>query len=183
MFEIWRKIKSFLLILKIETTRVFDHSYRRITGDPRVKHTMITPQLYLGGQYKVRGLQKFKSWGISAVVNMRQKSFERAQDASWLKYLHLPTPDMTPVSMKNLLTGVKFIAGEIESGGKVYIHCHHGEGRGPSMAIAYLISSGITFEDALAQVKRVRPFIAPTRAQLDRLGEFETQYKKLANPI
>jgi protein-tyrosine phosphatase len=94
-----------------------------------------------------------------------------------MKVLHLPTPDQQPPKLSDLAKGAKFIAEEIQEGGKVYVHCAHGEGRGPSMVIAYLISTGMTYEDGYEQVRKVRRFIRPTSTQIQQLKEFEKLYK------
>lgn len=87
--------------------------------------------------------------------------------------LHLPTPDLTAPRMDDLLKGITFIKNEIDNGGKVYIHCRAGEGRGPTMAIAYLMSTGMLFEDALHSIKKVRTFIRPTLPQIEQLKKLE----------
>jgi dual specificity MAP kinase phosphatase len=78
--------------------------------------------------------------------------------------------------LANLITGADFVDNEIRSGGKVYIHCRQGLGRGPTMAIAYLLKAGATFEDAFHLVKKVRPFINPRPSQIARLKELEAYY-------
>ena len=60
----------------------------------------------------------------------------------------------------------------------VYVHCRQGLGRGPTMALAYLMKSGLTFRDAFALVKRVRNFINPKPEQITRLKEFEVYCRK-----
>ncbi|HYD35402.1 MAG TPA: dual specificity protein phosphatase [Vitreimonas sp.] len=156
----------------IDLQRVTDHIWRRIAGVPTLRRSMITPQLYLGGQHsRRRGLHFFKRWGITAIVNMRTRSLDLSKEG-WIKTLHLPTPDLHAPTIAQLKQGVAFIDDEIEQGGKVYIHCAHGEGRGPTMIIAYLISTGLTYQDAFALVKKVRTFIRPTRVQIQRLLEF-----------
>jgi len=60
----------------------------------------------------------------------------------------------------------------------VYIHCRQGLGRGPSMAIAYLLKMGATYDDALATVKRVRSFINPRPVQVQRLKELEMYFRE-----
>jgi len=89
----------------------------------------------------------------------------------------LPTPDNTPPPIETLIKGADFADTEIKSGGKVYIHCWQGLGRGPTMTIAYLIKTGLTFDDAFALVKKVRPFINPRPGQVDRLKELERFYQ------
>ncbi len=178
MFEnIISKIRVFLVDLE----RFGDHIYRRYTGLPTRKRSEITPSLFLGGQYSNLGLEKLHKQEFTAIVNMREKTAEPQAKEKGLKYLHLPTKDQQAPSMENLQRGVKFITTEIENGGRVYVHCRGGEGRGPSMVIAYLISTGMTFEDALESVRKVRHFIRPTNVQQEQLKEFENILKS-ANP-
>jgi len=169
------KLGSLFGVLKIEIERWSDHLYRRKSGLPLMRRSIITPQLYLGGQYNLKGFSKLKELGVTAVVNMRTNSIHKDFNFKDFKYLHLPTPDLTAPSIESLKKGTKFIKSEIVKGGKVYIHCRGGEGRGPSMIIAYLMSTGLTYEDAFMQVKKVRVFIRPTKVQINRLKEFETQ--------
>lgn len=172
-----QELTSWLKAQYIELQRVYDHSWRKLTGAPRVKRSMITPSLYLGGAYKLHGLKRLRAWGVTAVVNMRTKSFKSASHADWLDYLHLPTVDQTAPTIEQLLAGVAFIQRHIDQGGKVYIHCRAGEGRGPTMVLAYLMSTGISLEDSLAQVKKVRTFIRPTKGQFNQLKRFERVFK------
>lgn len=171
--KLLRIIISKIMLLKIELSRTIDHSYRRITGKPMARRSMITPQLFLGGQYGQSGLATLQSWGITGVVSMRMIPPKQYIHTEWLDVLHLPTPDQTAPTLEQLTAGVSFIQKHIDSGGRVYIHCHHGEGRGPSMTAAYLISTGITLDDALTQIRAIRSFIRPTTVQLERLREFE----------
>ncbi len=167
-------IKSLLLRWDIEVLRYIDQKKRKVTGLPTVSTSQITPNLFVGGQYKLTVFEHLKELGITAIVNMRQSTVH-ANDGSdiGVRYLHLPTRDYTAPSVENLIKGVKFIKQEIDNGGKVYIHCKSGEGRGPIMAAAYLIYSGLTFDDALATIKKVRKFIRPNFLQLKGLRRYE----------
>ena len=86
-------------------------------------------------------------------------------------------PDNTPPPLDVLIEGADFADSEIKNGGKVYIHCRQGLGRGPTMMIAYLIRTGLTYEDAYNMVRRVRTFINPRPGQIARLKELEQYYK------
>jgi protein-tyrosine phosphatase len=166
-----------LLIITIE--RGVDHTVRILFGLPQLKKSMITPELYLGGQYNLTGYKKLKKLGITGIVNMRLHSIHTdIKGITDMHVLHLPTPDRTAPTLADLKKGVAFMQKEIENGGKVYVHCKWGEGRGPSMAIAYLLSTGLTLDDALALIKKVRTFISPNHMQLKRLKELENVYKK-----
>ncbi|RFM26840.1 dual specificity protein phosphatase family protein [Deminuibacter soli] len=173
-----RRIKSIWLIVVIFFQKLWDQAYRLIAGIPTLKHSQITPNLFLGGQYNLRGLSKLKSIGITGIINMRIHSIYTEAQYEGFHYLHLPTADNTPPTLQDLLKGAAFAHQEISNGGKIYIHCRQGLGRGPSMAIAYLLKMGATYNDALALVKKVRTFINPRPAQVQRLKELEAWLKE-----
>ena len=174
MKNLLSKLKS----LKLEIDRVYAHGYRQLFGSPLNRFTFITPQLYLGGQYNLRGFKVILRREFTGIVNMREVSVHNLDniDTLGVKYLHLPTKDLTAPKLEDLQKGIEFIKNEIDVGGKVYVHCKHGEGRGPSMAISYLISTGMTLVDALELVRRTRGFIRPTNVQMERLKEVEKLY-------
>ena len=173
----FKNIKSHRKVFVILLQKMFDILHQVIMGIPSLKRSQISANLYLGGQYNLKGLDKLKQMGITAIVSMREKSIYEEAHYEGFKFLQLPTADNTPPKMEDLIKGVDFIDSEISRNGKVYIHCRQGIGRGPSMAIAYLLKLGITFNDAFALVKRVRPFINPTPQQISRLQELEGYYK------
>ena len=171
------KLRSAFSVAIIFIQKVNDNIYRFFKGIPTLKRCQITANLFLGSQYSLPGLQRLKALGITAIVNMRMHSMYDESSYNGFKYLHLPTPDNTPPSLAILIKGADFVDEEIKNNGKVYIHCRQGLGRGPTMTIAYLLKTGLTFEDAYATVKRVRTFIHPRISQIERLKELEQFYK------
>lgn len=174
----FRQIRSHWIATGIFFKKLLDIVYRLLIGIPRLKRSQITASLFLGGQYNLNGLKKLKQLGITAIVNMRETSIYQQAHYEGFQYLHLPTIDNTPPVLEDLLKGAEFVDKEIKNNGKVYIHCRQGLGRGPSMAIAYLLKTGLTYDDAFALVKTVRPFIQPKPAQVVRLKELEQYYKE-----
>jgi len=172
------KIKSITRIVFIFIEKMIDILHRFIFGLPNLKKSQITANLFLGSQYNLVGLKKLKALGVTAIVNMRIHSVYTEAQYEGFKYLHIPTIDNTPPLLEDLMRGADFMDKEIKSGGKVYVHCRQGLGRGPTMAIAYLIKSGLTFEDAFKLVKSVRTFINPRPGQIERLKELEGIYHK-----
>jgi len=172
------RIKSIITLIIIFIQKIWDNVYRLFNGIPTLKRSQITANLFLGSQYSLVGLQKLKALGITAIINMRMNPvYTESQYESFI-YLHLPTLDNTPPPLDILIKGADFADREIKKGGKVYIHCRQGLGRGPTMTIAYLISTGLTFDDAFALVKKVRTFINPRPGQIERLKELEKYYQK-----
>jgi protein tyrosine phosphatase (PTP) superfamily phosphohydrolase (DUF442 family) len=172
------KIKSLLKLGELFLQYNYDNTYRVVFGMPRLKRCQITADLFLGSQYNRVGLRKMKALGITAIINMRMHSVYTEAQYEGFHYLHLPTPDNTPPPLKVLIQGADFADAEIKKGGKVYIHCRQGLGRGPSMTIAYLLKTGLTVEDAVTLIRKARPFINPRPGQLKRLKELEAYYSK-----
>ena len=170
------KIKSLLLVSKIFVQKLVDSIHGYWKGIPTLKRSRIAANLFLGSQYNLIGLEKLKALGVTAIVNMRTHDVYGEAAHEGIKYLHLSTEDNRAPSLANLITGADFVDNEIRSGGKVYIHCRQGLGRGPTMTIAYLLKAGATFEDAFHLVKKVRPFINPRPSQIARLKELEAYY-------
>jgi hypothetical protein len=169
---------SFIKVCTIYCQRWTDHLWRRVTGLPLARRSLITPQLYVGGQYSKRSVDDLERLGVTGIVNMRMHSVHKDIKGLHMRICNLPTPDLHAPTQENLQKGIEFIKKEIAKGGKVYIHCRQGEGRGPTMAIAYLISTGLTYDDAFSLVQRVRTFIRPTRSQIETLRIFENSILK-----
>jgi hypothetical protein len=174
-------LSSSVKVIIIHIQRFVDHIWRRVTGLPQAKRSLITPQLYVGGQYSKRSVDDLERLGVTGIVNMRMHSIHKDIKGLHMRICNLPTPDLHAPTQEDLIKGVAFIENEIKNGGKVYIHCRQGEGRGPTMAIAYLISTGLTYEDSFALVKKVRTFIRPTKKQIEALYQFERNLSKEKN--
>lgn len=149
-----------------------DHLVRIVTGAPMQTVSQITPELHVGGQYRHRGWERLNSRGVTAAVNMRIEFDDAAAGIAPRRYLYLPTVDDAPPSLEHLRAGVDFMAQEIEAGGGVYVHCGSGVGRAPTMAAAYLVSTGLTPDEAWAKIRIVRPFIRPQPLQVARVRQF-----------
>src|SRR5574341_45452 len=132
----------------------------------------VTDRLFVGGQQYKRGLAAMQAWGIGATLNLREEVDDAARNVVVGRYLWLPTPDDDAPTLDQLREGVRFIYEAVSAGRAVYIHCAQGVGRAPTMAAAYMIAEGRSLKDAMAMIRKVRPFITPTPAQMRRLEEW-----------
>ena len=157
--------------------RFIDQAYRKIGGAPLWRLSQVTPQLFLGGQHYRRGWQAMQARGITAIVNLREAKFsDAAKGIGGERHLHLATVDNTPPTVADLMRGAALIGDEIQRGGKVYIHCGVGVGRAPTMTAAFLMTTGLSAEEALRQIKKARPFVHLTDEQRDALDEFARRW-------
>jgi len=150
-----------------------DRLIREVTGLPYERFSRITSQIYLGGQPRAARMRQLAARGITAVVNMRSE-YDYPVETQWgaLEYLYLPTTDNTAPSLEHLREGVAFIKEEIARGGKIYIHCWEGLGRGPTMVAAYFISLGLSPAAAVDKIREVRGFIHLTPEQVEQLTTY-----------
>ena len=143
-----------------------------VTGIPVLRFSRVTPSLYVGSQYRLPGKQHLDRNGINAVLNLRVEFDDAAHGLAPELYCHLPTVDDQAPTLEQLEEGVKFIRHAIDAGKKVYIHCGAGVGRAPTMAAAYLISTGMSLEDSLNLIRKTRPFIYIMPPQMKQLQAF-----------
>ncbi len=137
--------------------------------------SQITPHLHVGGQYRRRGWSRLEARGITAVVNLRTEFDDNAAGIAPPRYLHLPVADDHAPTLEQLRAGAAFITDEIACGGSVFVHCGSGIGRAATMAAAYLISTGLTRDEAWEKIRAVRPFIRPTPVQVEQIERFAAQ--------
>ncbi len=158
--------------LKATLYWLFNVFNRLILDQPIRSQCQITPQLFVGAQFHRRGWRVLHNWGITGVVNMRSEFNDLGLGVEIPAYLHLSTRDDDATTLDSLRNGVDFIRSEIEKGGKVYIHCGAGVGRAPTMAAAYLVSAGMTPQQAWEAIRKERIFIRPTRVQREQLERY-----------
>ena len=113
--------------------------------------------------------------GISAVVNLRSEYQDRFSPPMPTAYLWLPVEDHNEPSCEQLLLGAVFIETAVQNGQRVLVHCKMGIGRSPTMAAAYLISTGLTAVQAWTFIRQTRPFIRPTAVQVEQIERFAAQ--------
>jgi protein tyrosine phosphatase (PTP) superfamily phosphohydrolase (DUF442 family) len=171
----WKIILRRLRTQGLRTTLLwaYGRGMPAFTGVPLLQFCQVTPHLYVGSQFNRMGKRMLEQQGFQACVNMRIERDDAAFGLALAKYLHLPTVDDEAPSVEHLIKGVDFIREIIQSGGKVYIHCGAGVGRAPTMAAAYLIAEGHTLDEALALIRKSRPFITITPPQMQQLKQFE----------
>jgi protein tyrosine phosphatase (PTP) superfamily phosphohydrolase (DUF442 family) len=151
--------------------------YLWLMGRPVLHYCRVTPELYVGGQMNAQGWRWLAAEGLTASLNMRSEFDDAVYGLGSENNLWLPTDDDYAPTLDQLRQGVGFIREVLEAGGKVYVHCAGGVGRAPTMAAAYLVSTGLTPEEALALIQKTRPFIKPSAAQLAALEEFASDNK------
>ncbi len=105
-------------------------------------------------------LEDLREEGVTALVSLSEQELDRraVRDAG-LDYLHLPVEDFTAPSLKQIRRFVEFSRRHLdeEKDGAVTVHCRMGIGRTGTMLACYLVSTGLTADEAIRTVRRLRP--------------------------
>jgi predicted protein tyrosine phosphatase len=130
----------------------------------------LTDRLAVGGCFPIeRAVHLAEAHAIRAIVDLRDEDRDDVETlaSAGIDFLHLPTPDLNPATPDMLDRGVRFIRAHIDRGGKVLVHCQHGIGRSPLLALCVLVDEGREPLDALALAKDKRAVVSPSRLQYD----------------
>jgi protein tyrosine phosphatase (PTP) superfamily phosphohydrolase (DUF442 family) len=145
----------------------------------QLNYTDVTPQLAVGGAFKTRDIRHLEKRGVTAVVDCRQEARDNpdALRLAGIEFLHIPTPDRHGFTYDQLHQGVDWVLDHVGNGGRAFLHCEHGVGRGPLMACAVLVAQGHTAPEALRVVRSARWQALPNDRQLSALLVFEDQWR------
>lgn len=116
--------------------------------------------------------QELRPYNFEAVVNMRAE-YQDAFIAPLPKaYLWIPIEDHTNPLPEQLWMGAQFIDVNVKSGSKVLIHCKMGIHRSATMAVAYLIYTGLSKDEAIRKLAEKGPRLYGTDEDHEILNAF-----------
>jgi|SRR5579859_343374 len=145
----------------------------------QLNYSDITPQLAVGGAFRNRQIKQLKQRGVTAVVDCRSEAEDdpEALAEAGIQFLHLPTLDRHAFTYAQMHDGVDWVLDHVANGGRAFMHCEHGVGRGPLMACAVLVAQGYGAPEALRIVRAARWQALPNDRQLAALLNFEREWK------
>jgi atypical dual specificity phosphatase len=95
--------------------------------------------------------------GVKSIITMTEDPLPQ----SWLrdvKYLHVPTEDLSAPDMAKIDQAVDFIHKQIQNNEPVMVHCAAGIGRTGTILACYLVKySKLSATDAIENVRKERP--------------------------
>jgi protein-tyrosine phosphatase len=142
----------------------------------KLNMSWITPHLAVGGRIRPGDIKALAEAGITHVVDTRSEYRDDPQALAkeHIELLYLPTDDMRPLTIEQMLQGSQWVQEHMEQGGRVLIHCEHGVGRSVLLTCAVLVYGGMNAQDALQLVQQKRWQASPNHRQVRRLREFES---------
>lgn len=141
-----------------------------------LSYDQITDHLYVGARPQPGDWFELAALGITVDVDLQVEGQDRFYKNVPDVYLWLPTPDWYGPNSQTLMTATRFVRMMIAQDRIVYVHCSMGVGRSPAVAVAYLVTLGMTISAALAIVQTKRPTVKLNETQIAHLHEFATMW-------
>jgi hypothetical protein len=145
----------------------------------QLNYSLVTDHLAVGGAFRRGQIGRLKQRGVTAVVDCRLEASDdgAALAQAGIEFLHLPTLDRHGFTYAQMESGVNWVLDHIANGGRAFLHCEHGVGRGPLMTCAVLVAQGQTAPQALRMVRAARWQALPNDRQLAALLDFERAWR------
>lgn len=144
----------------------------RITGKPTNFSWMADGLAGSGRPMSRAEFDWIRTQGVAAVISMTEDPLP----TDWItdvRYLHLPTPDLTPPRQEDIRKAVEFARERISEGKPVMVHCAAGRGRAGTILACYLVShAGLSADEAVAEVRAKRPGSIEVSEQREAVHEW-----------
>lgn len=126
----------------------------------------------------LQDIQRLANVGVRVLVTVMLESLdEDAIRATGLEYHHIPVREFGTPTIDQLHEFVKLVEKNRVKGRPVAVHCFMGWGRTGTFLAAYLISQGLTANEAIQEVRQKRPNSIETRGQEQVLEKFAQQLR------
>lgn len=147
----------------------------------------ITPQIAVGpAPHSQTDLEAIKTSGVKAILNLCAECYDlnEIESAAGFDVHWLPVADDEAPELDAAQTAVDWIDSILADQGKVLIHCRFGIGRTGTMATAWLLRQGYSFDDALELLSDT-PAEPKSRRQWAFLDQFSRSMGKpgVAKPV
>ena len=139
----------------------------------------VAPWLYLGAALPDSGYADLPRVGVTHVLDLREEGSDDADLIARLgmRWRRIEIPDREPPTDEQFETVLDWLDREADASTDqaVYVHCHAGLTRTPTVAIALLMQQQLSLAEARRLVFAARPEVEPTARQMAWLELLEAR--------
>ncbi len=122
------------------------------------------------------GLPKALQWladeGFRGILTLTEYDLPRGVlEERGFKSEHVPIQDFTPPRPEQIEQSLQFIDA-VSKEGAILVHCAAGHGRTGTILACYLVATGMSAEEAIAEVRHKRPGSIETFEQEESIHEY-----------
>lgn len=134
---------------------------------------MVKPGLYIGSMLAERDKRKLRGTNITDILQVAEGLYPN--HPLNFNYMNLQVQDCPAEDLVvHFPRCFSFIDAAIARNGNVLVHCAGGVSRSATVVLGYLMARhGMSFEEALAHLRGVRPWVNPNSGFSAQLREFE----------
>jgi dual specificity MAP kinase phosphatase len=147
----------------------------KINPHAKVNFSQITDSIFLGTDFccRVHFDEYLLKKGVTTDISLEEEKIDTPYGVNI--YLWLPVKDHFAPTMYQFKTGISVMDTAIKNKNKIYVHCKNGHGRSPTLVAAYLITQGMSSEEAIEKIKEKRPEIHVRDSQIEALKKFKDE--------
>ncbi|MBV6644662.1 MAG: dual specificity protein phosphatase family protein [Cyclobacteriaceae bacterium] len=118
-----------------------------------------------------------RNGGINYIMSLTEEPLIQHQaEAAGFGFIHFPIRDMDIPMPRDASAAIIKLVKEIESGHTFLIHCKGGVGRTGMMGACYMVSKGISANEAIEKVRAIHPPYIQTKNQEAFVTHFQQFY-------
>lgn len=137
----------------------------------------VAPWLFIGPHLLIDQYADLRRRGVTHIVDLREEASDDADTLEEIgfRWRRIPIADRHAPTDDQLADLIAWLDADADPNvdQAVYVHCHAGLGRTPTIAIALLMQHDLKLSEAHRMVFAARPESAPTTRQLEWLRTVE----------
>lgn len=127
----------------------------------------------MGRPHGRRDFERLKDAGIGQIITLTRDGLREPLVREFgFDYLHLPVEDFRPPTLEQVEAFVNAVAAARRRGVATVVHCLSGKGRTGTMLACYLVAQGRSAEEAIGEVRALRPGSIETPEQEDMVRQY-----------
>lgn len=118
-------------------------------------------------------LAVLRGHGIQSVLTLTETPVVAHElEAAGLDTLHLPVNDFHAPTTQQMLRALAYIDASLAENMPVVVHCMAGQGRTGTILAAWLLQSGLSADDAIAEIRALAPGAIESAPQVAALRQW-----------